>query len=159
MFGNAGKICNQECNVPMFHKFLFEGWRCWRISHGTCRSQSLHEAPCLFNDQLQAGIHGVVNGNGALLASQNLWCCSATVVPFNGENAELEATTFTSELSPQCLYLLDLLYSTHSICWQYQSAMCFCSFFLSTSKMHACHILWQQRCMLKDRNQFSVPAW
>ena len=52
-----------------------------------------------------------------------------------------------------------LIYSTHSICWQYQSAMCFCSFFLSTSKMHACHILWQQRCMLKDRNQFSVPAW
>lgn len=66
----------------MFHKFLFEGWR---VSHGTCPwSQSLvHEAPCLFHDQLQAGINGVVNGNGALLASQNLWCCSATIVPFN----------------------------------------------------------------------------
>ena len=61
--------------------------------------------------------------------------------------------------SPQCLYLLHLLYSTHSICWQYQSAMCFCSFLLSTSKMHACHNFWQQRCMLKDRNQSSVPAW
>jgi len=30
------------------------------------------EIPCLLHDQLQTGVNGIVNGDGALLASQNL---------------------------------------------------------------------------------------